>query len=686
MPRGQIWGEDGEHLGSDKAGAAPYEYDPDWKLKRLLPPLHKKPVWKAHSMIEECLVNNGIPVFRRQENPNDDPLFRKACQHQLHSWTVKWDGSVHEGTNTDYEWTPVEVTSPAAFAIDEAFDMVRLVVHLITSNFRCRVNKSCGYHVHIGNGRSRIDLDTARNFAALWWAAEPIITMLHPTERAFETYSMSSRRTRQSALANGDTARDVWRDCREDTDKRGMLLDLPGAEDSPVRARYHGRGRAVGERPEPERLPDLEGEKGYYYSGDGLPRSRLAPGWEDEADDVDWKAEDGEPFRRPKVHRHCHPPASNMPAHQHGTQKSSLKRGPPGIAADMKLETGTAAQKQQGTSAPGQGPPGSKLGLQRPRSPPFRRRTARSYKPRSIECMSDEGPADRLGHPRNLPGAVNADRPRRTDVWSGVQEILACDIGIHQVACLMGTHEKGASNASKYMSLNWSAFMPRGVSRGIARGVADPSSAERESQRSPYEFSFDIETIDPYSDTARLTLESREAQGTLDAEWIVVWARILCGLLEWSRDTSATELLRVVGLCDRPEEYNVVDLLQDLGLYAEAEYCEGRLQRLEEAWFDCMLLDARFSDADYGLYDDEWEYDKTEYDYTHDEDYEMDPSLIADEGEEDTTGWSSSSMATDSPTSSWTDQPEKARPKIATAEVPYEDPTYWSGGEDGLWY
>lgn len=85
-------------------------------------------------------------------------------------------------------------------------------------------------------------------------------------------------------------------------------------------------------------------------------------------------------------------------------------------------------------------------------------------------------------------------------------------------------------------------------------------------------------------------IESLEGQGTLDPEWIVTWAQILCHLLEWSQGADPSELMRVIGLCSVGEEYDIVDLLQDVRLYAETKHCEEPLERREEACFGCMRL------------------------------------------------------------------------------------------------
>jgi hypothetical protein len=544
--------------------------DPDSSFGKALPPVRETETGEPWESIIQCLVNEGIPVFGTPAAEGQDPLFQKACQNELESWTVKDDGSVSQEDSASYEWRGVEVTSPASYAIEEAFDMIRLVVSLITTNFRCRVNYRAGFHVHIGNGRSRLDLHTARNFGALWWAMEPILTMLHPPERAFGSWCKSTRRTGQTVLASGETAEKLWGRCQP--------VDWAADIDHNTRARYYGRARKVGEWIEPLRIPDPPEPVSGEDNGDERAK------WEDVDDDSDWEAEDGRPFVRPRKER----PALKLRRHGSG-QKSQeqviLKQGPPEIEIRPRKErTGhakTLNESQQSGDFQSEDSRGYELEdvkfLQRPRSPPFERRTARTYEPRPADCKTQPDALRRMGYQYEWENPVSDnDRPKRTDFWSGICEILACDIGTHQVGLLFDAE----NGHSKYANMNWTSYQPYPVSHDLSWG--GPGGVP---------LVLNSKGLADAAGQTKTTIESREAAGTLDAEWIVMWAKILCGLLEFARDASPTEFMRVVGLCATPERYDVVDLLQDVGLYAEARYCEERLQRREEAWFECIYLE-----------------------------------------------------------------------------------------------
>ncbi|KAI0483048.1 hypothetical protein GGR56DRAFT_686205 [Xylariaceae sp. FL0804] len=84
----------------------------------------------------------------------------------------------------------------------------------------------------------------------------------------------------------------------------------------------------------------------------------------------------------------------------------------------------------------------------------------------------------------------------------------------------------------------------------------------------------------------RTTLEFREAGGSLDPEWVVAWARACVGILRWCRGASIEEFRRVLGRVvaaqedqdedEEQEQYDVCDLLDDLGLEAEADFVRRR--------------------------------------------------------------------------------------------------------------
>ena len=85
------------------------------------------------------------------------------------------------------------------------------------------------------------------------------------------------------------------------------------------------------------------------------------------------------------------------------------------------------------------------------------------------------------------------------------------------------------------------------------------------------------------------TIEFREAARTMFGKWARVWASICIGLVDFSRGSTPTEFLdvlhRLTEQIDRDqsgvehtddERFNVCDFLEDIGLYAEAEFVRKR--------------------------------------------------------------------------------------------------------------
>ncbi|KAI5861473.1 hypothetical protein GGS23DRAFT_576945 [Durotheca rogersii] len=84
------------------------------------------------------------------------------------------------------------------------------------------------------------------------------------------------------------------------------------------------------------------------------------------------------------------------------------------------------------------------------------------------------------------------------------------------------------------------------------------------------------------------TVEFRQAAGTLDGAWVEVWARICVGLTHFAIHAPVPEYLSVMyHLHEAQAEgapYNVIDLLDEVGLFAEAEFAAKRLARYKKEW------------------------------------------------------------------------------------------------------
>ncbi|KFA74581.1 hypothetical protein S40288_08139 [Stachybotrys chartarum IBT 40288] len=535
-------------------GVGPKNQDPDAAISNQLAPFRddSEDVVEA---LKTCLRDNGIPVTEVADMPSHNGDFDIEAERRFHGsqiqrWTVGQDLTVQDCAKGSYAWVGVEIASPASYAFDEAFDMVKLVVYLVTRNFRCRVNPTCGFHVHIGNGQRRMDLRALRNFCALWWAAEPLLSMLHPPERSVAMYSKSMRRTVSSELARGAEARDTLRGARVDP-------VWPG--------RYFGRARRLGE------APAASATRFLALKAMATPTDELAmgdPGWE--SDDSDWEAATGRPFDRPRKTgqpRAKVPPLEEAMGESLNSQwqlpdwleleRSSLRCGPPHIHRDKAPDTAGPQREdaQDDTTAAYRE---EAFQRRQPRVESHRPLEFFAQHPKVLERLDHVGVGHMFKHSRwekDAWSVVEEMRPARSGTWSGVKEVLACDVSTLQLEHLLSGNKLSSLNMRSYEKMV----------------MEEPAAASG----------------------WKLTVELRDGGGTLDGEWIATWARVVCRLVGWARDADPAELMRVIARCgaDGGEAYDVIDLLMDTGCYAEVRHCEERLRRGEAAWYECLMLE-----------------------------------------------------------------------------------------------
>lgn len=97
----------------------------------------------------------------------------------------------------------------------------------------------------------------------------------------------------------------------------------------------------------------------------------------------------------------------------------------------------------------------------------------------------------------------------------------------------------------------------------------------------------------------RMTVEFREAAGSLNPSWVVAWARICSRIVGFCLEAEEAEfvemLMRVLEAelafeANGESRYDVVDLVSDLNLPDEAKYVESTLMGDKTSfWFPCVL-------------------------------------------------------------------------------------------------
>ncbi|KAI1023292.1 hypothetical protein LB503_001175 [Fusarium chuoi] len=465
----------------------------------------------------------------------------KKSETKEYPWIVTTDGSVSEsGTEWKkeaYAWDAVEIASPPMYACDEAYRLVSVVVRLLTNNLRLRVNTSCGFHVHVGNGPHQMDMHASRNYAALQWASDPVLSTLHSPARSFSRYSKSIRRFTGVELSGNVTADMARREVKG-------LNFIP---------RYISRARKLGEDPVASNVVLIERlREAREKEADG---TILDP--ECESDGSDYECEDGRPFDRPRKAKGVGREARYMPHAREFISEDKARRlddESNRARRDLPPQLDFPASQCIASCGPSEGVP--LLDEQR-------------KKMKAVSRQADIlSPVYEMDHDK---GDDDDDSLKALNIaWRGVTELLACDVGVHQVAHLMCDN----TTFEKYYSYNWKGQLRHEIAPMVGKETHG-------------------------------TVESRLAAGSLDAEWIVTWIKIQCRMLEWARDADPSQLMRVIGKLSQDDvsrecTYDVLDFLRELGMYTELKHCQERLLRAEEAWFECMMLQVRgssYSDA-----------------------------------------------------------------------------------------
>ncbi|KAI1648928.1 putative amidoligase enzyme-domain-containing protein [Daldinia loculata] len=458
------------------------EPDPHQDIASDLPPILKLPknlresgVSKltidrmVYDRIYDVLINHGLPA---QRSPTHN------SRHEYYVWKVKLDTSINlEG---DIKWSGIEMTSPAEAALPVAFSAIRYAVDLIRSTYRTVVNGSCGFHVHVGDGKEHMPLEHVKRVASLFWAVDPIIALLHPPQRRVNFYSQSIRD--RSPLARGNKIPDIMHESIHQEERNCEL--------------YIGRGMRHGEHPiswrikyqleehveafEETRKPDCF-QPFFCKDTMGLPVGILT-------------SIETEPA--PKLHR---------------------------------SETQTRIEKvMKTTNDPKVKHPNT------PYSPIHKRFTQRFVSGKPLPDVKHR--------------LIDLDEKAKTDigVFAGVSEIFACNSSC-MILFLLETEERSNYNLFRYKCYN----------------LIDPGK------------------VAP-------TIEFREATGTMSGQWAEVWARICVGLTNFAIHAPVEDYLSVLHNLERAASregpYDVVDLLDEIGLYAEAAFAEKRLMRYKDEW------------------------------------------------------------------------------------------------------
>ncbi|KAI0386355.1 putative amidoligase enzyme-domain-containing protein [Hypomontagnella monticulosa] len=152
--------------------------------------------------MKRLLAKHGLRPKIRTEG------FDGAILGTYTKWDVKHESAIREpcvdseDIVRQFQWLGVEIITPVLLDHPDSFETIHYVRELIKTNFRIRVNRSCSYHVHVGNGLERFPSGLLKRIASLVWATEHLMVTLQKPERQVNIYCPSLRHC--SNLAKGD--------------------------------------------------------------------------------------------------------------------------------------------------------------------------------------------------------------------------------------------------------------------------------------------------------------------------------------------------------------------------------------------------------------------------------------------------------------------------------------------------
>lgn len=523
--------------------------DPDQDIADDLAPILRIPdcdhVFEGANMVRQAiyqvLKDAGLPVrsdfICMEEDPALDtvPLVHTAMAEKFRTaFEVTADCSLKEVDGlAGYHYTGVEVVSPAFWHDQHGLDMVRLAVSALANAYRLRLNPTCGFHVHVGAGMDNmIDPRTLRRYSAFLWASMPLLNSLHSPERMALHYSGSCRVQPRSLLGDQDgtgAAAALWKD-----ESRTIQ----------ARARCVGRDRWLGEPYDLVDDPSVREVMATEIWDEEPWEENIALSNGINGPDLPGRLRSDEVFMAPAPSADRVAPKFSPPRTVYPTRPLIQNDEP--ITDGQERRPGCPERQKNSPDPP------------RPRQPAIQRRIP--HVPFIMTEPEKEPVVERrmAFYADTSQIATNYDSNwyslKRHDVMSGVRELLAGCMS----SCLPGSLI-GNSFSNKFTGTNFYAYTPEKF------------------------------TYMPFQ--SRSTVEIRMGSPSLCPDWVPTWASICARILTWCRDVSDVDFMRVIRLLAWAQEeggqYDVIDLLIDIGAYEETRVAEARLSReVDGRYFD----------------------------------------------------------------------------------------------------
>ncbi|KFY48279.1 hypothetical protein V495_01468 [Pseudogymnoascus sp. VKM F-4514 (FW-929)] len=189
--------------------------------------------WEAG--IDESLVETDEMV-KLYKGDRFIPLEVRSPAGELPS---QWEAGIDESlVETDEmvklykgdRFIPLEVRSPVLPVDKSGFRAARLAIDALVSKHRLFVTDTCGYHVHVGQGKAGFSLPALKNIGAFIWVFEPQLASLHPENRHTNGYAMSMRK-RANISRHAKDLREGIREIYAQTTARKLIYLLHKTDD-----------------------------------------------------------------------------------------------------------------------------------------------------------------------------------------------------------------------------------------------------------------------------------------------------------------------------------------------------------------------------------------------------------------------------------------------------------------------
>ncbi|KAK6075583.1 hypothetical protein SCUP234_07672 [Seiridium cupressi] len=481
--------------------------------------------YTVEKAIRDTLEAAGFPVQVAPAEPTDTVAEQRLDQYR--HWQVGRDVSVSAIDIPKYEEgiraASIEIGTPVEWDSPLAFEAVRYAVNLLASQFRIQVNTSTGMHVHVGNGPAFMPYQWVKRMAMLCWAADRLLATLNPPTRSWNFFCPGIRDF--SRLARNELEDEPPIHLAQ---QRGETFLSATLKCEP----YVATDVRFGERSTLWRETHAHEETVARFGQTRLPGHF-------------------EPFIDENAPVTCYPSAARhedpqVPLDQY---THNLNNAPSNVSSDRSSPQPIDKTRHKSVDLT---------------------QAELAEKTAALEDIKA-----RVGVRKRINGFQRLKLPRWTE------EDLR---NIDDVNQLNGGHD---------MSSWGDPAIDRGVWFGVERIAQTKASCQidnmlRRGSRYNYNFrSYECGPIGNTSVPSKRTVEWRQAAGSMDGKWVSVWSRIVVGVSRFAVHAPVDEFLRILTCCDYAEKggsYDVLDLLEDMGLVAEAEVAGQRIWDDGDKW------------------------------------------------------------------------------------------------------